>query len=104
MLMSKEFQLGYTENLDSCDFKISNIDLYGNPIPIPYAYFYESGIITYTKKDCGIRNYFDVFGCFCNKTAYMCDLEGTFNLTFKNDLGERITLTDGKFSQPSVIQ
>lgn len=94
VLMPKEFHIPYIENAANCNFAIPTTDIDGNPLSAEQVFHYESGTITFSKHNCGNKPYFDI-RCVCTLKADVCDLKGSFNLTFRNGVEESITLSDG---------
>ena len=103
ILLPKEFLLPVTYTPGSCNFDIRTQDANGNPLPVQNIYYYQSGVINFLKTNCGSKPYFNIF-CLCTEQAQMCDMSGTFNISFKNGLNEMITLTDGNFFSTGVFQ
>ena len=103
ILLPKEFALPVTYTPGTCDFDIRTQDTYGNPLPMQNIYYYQSGVINFSKSNCGSKPFFNIF-CLCTEQAQVCDMNGTFSLSFKNGLNEIITITDGKFFATSVFQ
>lgn len=103
LLIPKEFPIPFIDSLGDCNFQIPTIDMNGNPLDEQKVYHYESGTISFSKINCATRSYYDLY-CLCTRSSPMCDLAGTFNLTFRNGLNETITLTDGNFFVPDVYQ
>jgi hypothetical protein len=103
ILMPKEFPIPYIDIPGACNFQIPTADVNGNPLSIQKVYFYDQGTLNYSKFNCGNKKYFDIY-CLCSTYKAMCDLKGTFNLTFRNGLGEIITLSDGKFQHINTLQ
>ncbi|HSB94666.1 MAG TPA: hypothetical protein VLC28_16195 [Flavitalea sp.] len=93
----------YYMNIQDCNFQIPTVDTSGNALLSQEIFVYDKGTMSFSKSNCGEKKYFEI-NCLCTETANMCDLNGTFNLTFKNELGEMLTLTDGKFVWPSAFQ
>ena len=103
VLMPKSFPIPYIDSLGDCNFQIPVADQNGNVLSPDEIYYYESGTINFTKSNCENESYFEIT-CLCTLNADMCDLNGTFNLTFKNGLNQIVTLTDGKLFQANVFQ
>jgi len=103
VLMPKNFPIPYIDSLGDCNFQIPVADQSGNPLLPEEIYYYESGTMNFTKSNCGSRSYFEI-SCLCMLTANMCNLNGTFNLIFRNGLNQSVTLTEGKLFMEDVFQ
>lgn len=103
VLMPTNFPVPYIDSLGDCNFQIPVTDHSGNPLLPEEVYYYESGTINFTKSNCSSESYFEIT-CLCTLKADMCDLNGTFNLTFRNGLNQTVTLTEGKLFRENVFQ
>jgi hypothetical protein len=103
ILLPRDFMFPVTYTPGSCDFDIRTQDVNGNALPIQNIYYYQSGNINFLKSNCGSKPYFNIF-CLCTEQAQICDMDGTFTMSFKNGLNEMITITDGKFFATGVFQ
>jgi hypothetical protein len=103
ILLPREFLFPVTYTPGTCDFDIRTQDANGNALPVQNIYYYQSGAIDFIKSNCGSKPYFNIF-CLCTEQAQMCEMNGTFNMSFKNGLNEIITITGGKFFSTGVLQ
>jgi hypothetical protein len=103
VLMPKKSPVPYIASPGDCNFQIPGTDVDGNPLLPEEIYYYESGTINFTKSNCADTKYFEI-SCLCSLPANMCDLNGTFNLTFRNGLNQSVTLTEGKLFRKNVFQ
>ncbi|MGV3587730.1 MAG: hypothetical protein ACO1OF_12050 [Adhaeribacter sp.] len=103
IIVPKNYQMPFVNSRENCTFDLAAVAPDGSPLPPENVYYYQSGNITFTKTACGPRPAFNIL-CLCTQQTPMCDLSGTFELTFKNGLNETVTLSEGKILMYGVFQ